>query len=97
MSIHNENSGKINDNIDAGYPDKSPLLHAWLKRQHRLDELDGNPSNTYTLSPEVAAIVKKISILEKCSETSIIESIILAYAEAAKLIDKGDTDHSLTG
>ncbi len=97
MSIHDENSGEIDDKIDRGRPDESPLLHAWLKRQHRLDELDGNPSNTYTLSPEIAAIVKKISILEKCSETSIIESIIRAYAEAAKLIDKEGNDHSLTG
>lgn len=97
MSIHDDHSGGIDDKTYRECQDESPLLHAWLKRQHRLDELDGSPSNTYTLSPEISAIVKKISTLEKCSETSIIESIILAYAEAAKLIEKGDTDHSLTG
>ena len=97
MSIHYDHSGENDDKTQKESQDESPLLHAWLKRQHRLDELDGNLSNTYTLSPEIAAIVKRISILEKCSETSIIESIILAYAEAAKLTDKEDTDHSLTG
>ena len=97
MLIRKKHFDKIYDESTTKCITDSPLLHAWLKKQNKLPDWGDEPSNTFTLSSKIADIVKEISTMEKCTEILVIESIIMAYAEASHLIEREHQRQSLTG
>jgi len=96
MRIPKEKFDKIFNSSESTYVGNSPLLYAWLKSKNRDKELQNTAIHTYNLSEEVAQIVKKIAIAERCNETLVIESLVMAYA-AAKDLFASDSQHIKTG
>lgn len=97
MLIQKKQFDKIYNTSGSKYIEESPLLYTWLKKHCRLDELEKEPTNTYTLSSEVVELVKEIAVQEKCNETVVIESIIRAYAEATRIVEREHGHQFLAG
>ena len=95
MLIPKNRFNEIYNRSESTYVGNSPLLHAWLKSKNREMELQNVVMNIYTVSDEVAKIVKDIAAAERCTETLVIESLVMAYASANDLIPI-DRQHTKT-